>query len=113
MVLSEVVLSGVQIELSRFFLTRNIAPYHRGQMPRNEDSQGDPSVSRHPPVPLVPVSAEVFAARKRRIAAAWIGAGVLVTLLAAWTYRRSVDPLDAQRAVDEGRRLLKATRYPE
>jgi tetratricopeptide (TPR) repeat protein len=59
------------------------------------------------------VSAEVFAARKRRIVAAWIGAGVLVALLAAWTYRRSVDPLDAQRAVEEGRRLLKATRYPE
>jgi tetratricopeptide (TPR) repeat protein len=59
------------------------------------------------------MSAEVFVARKRRIVAAWIGAGVLVALLAAWTYRRSVDPIEAQRAEDEGRRLLKATRYPE
>ena len=82
-------------------------------MLRNEDSQRDPPVSRPSGTPLVPVSAEAFATRKRRIISAWIGAGVLVSLLAAWTYRRSVDPIEAQRALEEGRRLLKTTRYPE
>lgn len=82
-------------------------------MPRNEDSQGDASVSGPSAAPRVPVSAEAFAARRRRIVSIWIGAGVLVSLLATWSYRHSVDPIEAQKAVDEGRRLLKATRYPE
>lgn len=43
----------------------------------------------------------------------WIGAGMLVLLLAIWVYRRSVDPLEAQQSVEEGKRFLKATRYPE
>jgi tetratricopeptide (TPR) repeat protein len=82
-------------------------------MSRNEDSQGDASVSPSSGTPLVPVSAEAFAARRRRIISIWIGGGVLVLLLAAWTYRHSVDPIEAQGALEEGRRLLKATRYPE
>jgi len=65
------------------------------------------------PIPLVPVSAQDFAARKRRIVSVWIVAGVLVSLLAIWDYRLSVDPLDAQRSLEEGRRLFKATRYSE
>lgn len=44
---------------------------------------------------------------------AWISAGVLVALLAAWAYRRSVDPLEAQRSLEEGRQLFKATRFTE
>ncbi len=62
---------------------------------------------------MVPVSAEDFAARKRRIVSAWIGAAVVVALLAAWAYRHSVNPQDAQKSLEEGRRLFKATRYTE
>jgi tetratricopeptide (TPR) repeat protein len=43
----------------------------------------------------------------------WLGAGLLVLLLAIWTYRRSVDPLEAQQSLEAGQRLLKSTRYPE
>jgi len=67
----------------------------------------------HPRRRWYPYPAEAFAARRRRIVSVWIGAGVLVALAAGWSYRHSVDPIEAQRAMDEGRRLLKATRYPE
>jgi tetratricopeptide (TPR) repeat protein len=63
--------------------------------------------------PLVPVSAEDFARRKRRVVSIWIGAGMLVLLLVIWTYRRSVDPLEAQQSFEQGKRFLKATQYPE
>jgi len=43
----------------------------------------------------------------------WVGAGLLVLLLGIWTYRRSVNPLEAQQSVEEGKRFLKANRYPE
>ncbi|MCU1336270.1 MAG: Tetratricopeptide 2 repeat protein [Bryobacterales bacterium] len=80
-------------------------------MLQNEDPQGDPSVSR--PAPLVPISAEDYAWRKRRLVWVWIGAGVLVCLIALWTYRRSTAPLEAQQSLEEGRRLLNANRYTE
>jgi tetratricopeptide (TPR) repeat protein len=76
------------------------------------DPQADESVTGIQR-PLVPVSAEDFARRKRRLVFIWMGAGMLVLLLAIWTYRRSVDPLEAQKSLEEGKRFLKATRYPE
>jgi len=63
--------------------------------------------------PLVPVSAEDFARRKRRVVSIWVGAGLLVLLIALWVYRSSVNPLEAQQALEEGKRFLKANRYPE
>jgi tetratricopeptide (TPR) repeat protein len=33
--------------------------------------------------------------------------------VAAWAYRRSTDPVNAQQALEEGRRLFKSTRYTE
>ena len=62
---------------------------------------------------MVPVSAEDFARGKRRVVFACVAAALLAALVSLWIFRRSVDPLDAQRALDEGRRLLKATRYSE
>jgi tetratricopeptide (TPR) repeat protein len=85
----------------------------KGKMSRPEDPRSDPPVSTPAPILLVPVSAADYASGKRRIVFAWIAAGLLVSILAFWGYRRSVDPLDAQRALEEGRRLLKATRYAE
>lgn len=91
-------------------------------MHQNEDRHGGGSVSGSDrvagptpagPTPLVPVSAEDYASRRRRIVSAWIAAGVLISLLSIWVYRRSVDPLEAQTSLEEGRRLLKATRYTE
>src|SRR6266853_1728393 len=76
------------------------------------DPHGRESVTGAPR-PLVPVSAEDFARRKRRVAAKWIGGGVLVLLVLIWTYWRSVDPLEAQKSLEEGKRFLKAGRYPE
>ena len=66
-----------------------------------------------PPVIPTPVSADDFARGKRRVVMAWVGAALLAVLLAAWLYRRSVDPVEAEQYLDAGQRLLKATRYPE
>jgi len=76
------------------------------------DPQGGESVTAGPR-PLVPVSAEDFARRKRRVVSVWVGAGMLVLLIAIWSYRRSVDPLEAQQSLEEGKRFLKANRYSE
>jgi tetratricopeptide (TPR) repeat protein len=65
------------------------------------------------PQPLVPVSAEDFARRKRRIVLAILAATLLAALSVAWMFRRSVDSVQAQQSVDAGERLLKATRYSE
>jgi tetratricopeptide (TPR) repeat protein len=78
----------------------------------------DEDIGRNPRVlgdaqPLVPVSAEDFARRKRRIVLAILAGVLAAALLAAWMFRRSVDPLQAQQSVDAGERLLKATRYTE
>lgn len=81
-------------------------------MSHTGDPQGRESVTAAPQ-PLVPVSAEDFARRKRRVVSIWVGAGILVLLIALWSYRRSVDPLEAQQSLEEGKRLLKANRYSE
>ncbi len=80
-------------------------------MQHREDPQADPTVSG--PKPLVPIPAEAYNARRRRILYLWITAGLTASLLAVWIYRRSVDPVNAQQALEEGRRLFKSTRYTE
>ena len=82
-------------------------------MSRPEDPRSERSVSVASGTPLVPVSAEDFASRKRRIVAAWAGAAAVVALLAGLAYRHSVNGLDAQQFLEEGRRLFKANRYTE
>jgi tetratricopeptide (TPR) repeat protein len=62
---------------------------------------------------LIPVSAEDFARRKRRIILAVVAAGVILAGAAAWVYKRSTDPLRAREAYDAGERLLKVARYPQ
>ena len=81
-------------------------------MSHSGDPPGGESVTAAPR-PLVPVSAEDFARRKRKAIFIWVGAGILVLLIAIWFYRRSVDPLEAQQSLEEGKRFLKANRYPE
>jgi tetratricopeptide (TPR) repeat protein len=81
---------------------------------QDKTPKGDRGVSiPRPSRRLVPVSAQHFARQKRRLVLASVGAVLVAALLALWMYRRSVDPLNAQRAVEEGRRLLKASRYSE
>ena len=61
----------------------------------------------------MPVSADDFARRKRRIVLAWVGGILLAALLAAWVYRRSANSVEAQQYLDAGQRFFKATRYSE
>jgi len=65
------------------------------------------------PAPLTPISAEDFAWRKRRIVLICCGVALLAALVAIWVFRRSVDPLEAQKSLDAGERQLKATHYAE
>jgi tetratricopeptide (TPR) repeat protein len=59
------------------------------------------------------MSAEDFARRRRRIVWIFIGAGALIALLVAWSYKRSTDPIHAREAYDAGERLLKNLRYTQ
>ena len=81
-------------------------------MSQSGDSQGSESVTGAPR-PLVPVSAEDFARRKRRVISIWAGAAILILVFGLWSYRRSVDSLEAQQSLEEGKRSLKANRYTE
>jgi tetratricopeptide (TPR) repeat protein len=65
------------------------------------------------PAPLVPVSREDFARRKRKIVWICIAAATLVVLLVAWIYKRSMDPVQAREAYDAGERLLRDLRYTQ
>jgi tetratricopeptide (TPR) repeat protein len=67
----------------------------------------------HPePVVLVPVAAEDFARRKRRLIAACVAAAVAIGASAGILYKRSVDPIRAQESYDAGVRLYRIARYP-
>lgn len=60
---------------------------------------------------MVPMSAEDFGRRKRKIVFKWLGAALLVVVLGIWIFRSSSAPQEAQRALDDGEKMLKATRY--
>jgi tetratricopeptide (TPR) repeat protein len=64
-------------------------------------------------VVLVPVSAEDFARRKRRIRAAWAAAILLAAGAAVWIYVRSTDPLRAKESYDAGVGLYETARYSQ
>jgi tetratricopeptide (TPR) repeat protein len=57
------------------------------------------------------MSAEDFARRRRKIVFAWLAAGLLMVLLGVWTFRSSSAPQEAQMALDDGEKMLRATRY--
>jgi tetratricopeptide (TPR) repeat protein len=76
------------------------------------DPQAGKSVTG-PPRPLIPVSAEDFARGKRKIFSIWAGVGLAVVLAGAWIYHSSVNPLEAQKSLEEGKRFLNSTRYAE
>jgi len=63
------------------------------------------------PLVLIPVSAEDFARRKKRIVRACIAAAVTAMLLIGYVYKRSVDPIHAQESFDAGVRFLNVARY--
>jgi tetratricopeptide (TPR) repeat protein len=65
------------------------------------------------PLILIPITAEDFAWRRRRVVLACIAAAVLGALAIYWAYRRAVDPLQARESYDAGARLLEATRYSQ
>ena len=71
-----------------------------------------PEETKKPQAPLVPMSAEDFARRKRRVILIWVGAAIGALLIGAGVYRASTTPLEAQAAMEAGERSLKANRYP-
>ena len=62
---------------------------------------------------MVPISADEFARRKRRIVFKWLGAALLVVLAGVWLYLRSTSSQDSRKALNDGEQMLKAGRYAE
>jgi tetratricopeptide (TPR) repeat protein len=82
----------------------------------SHEGQADSVESAPPaaqPLIFVPVEASDMLRRRRRLYAT-IAVILLVSVaLAAYLYRRSVDPIHAQESYDAGVRLLKIARYPQ
>lgn len=72
-----------------------------------------PAVSGSAPGPMVPMSAEDFARKKRKVIFVWIGGILLGALIGVWLYQSSSNSQEFQKAFDDGEQMLKATRYPE
>jgi tetratricopeptide (TPR) repeat protein len=65
-----------------------------------------------PDVP-VPVSAEDFAKRRRRMRLAAAGVTLLMASIAAYAYKKSTDPMRARESYDAGERLYRVARYTQ
>src|SRR5437763_2855367 len=65
------------------------------------------------PAVRVPMSAEDFEGRRRRIRNILIAVAMLAVLGVSWVYKRSTDPLRARESYDAGERLLKVARYAQ
>jgi tetratricopeptide (TPR) repeat protein len=72
----------------------------------------DDAAPRSPQV-LIPVSAEDFSRRKRRIALSALFAVVVGVVAAGLAYKRLVDPIHAKQSYDAGVRLLDVARYDQ
>jgi tetratricopeptide (TPR) repeat protein len=62
---------------------------------------------------LVPVTPHDHARRQRRMKMLGFGICVVLVALAAWLYKRQVDPIRALEAFDAGERLLRSARYSQ
>jgi tetratricopeptide (TPR) repeat protein len=62
---------------------------------------------------LVPVTAEDYARRKRRLVLAVVAGALAIAAAAGYVYKRSVDPLHAQESYDAGERLFASGRYSQ
>ena len=84
-------------------------------MPEEQTNPSQPTPAGDDPSPaplvLIPVSAEDFARRKRRIVLACSAGVVLIAAAIGLIYKRSVDPIHATESYDAGARLLGTARY--
>jgi tetratricopeptide (TPR) repeat protein len=62
---------------------------------------------------LVPMSAQDFEGRRRRIRTTLIALALVAIAAASWVYKRSTDPLRARESYDAGELLLKIASYPQ
>ena len=62
---------------------------------------------------FIPVPAEDFSRRKRRLVLACVAGAVAIAAAAGYIYKRSVDPLHAQESYDAGERLFASGRYSQ
>ncbi len=61
----------------------------------------------------IPVEAEDFARRRRRIWLAVGAAAIIVAAIAGWSYKRQLDPINALDAFDSGERYFRSARYQQ
>lgn len=65
------------------------------------------------PSVLVPVTAEAYARRRRRVVAALVVLAALIAIAARIAYRHTTSPVEAQESFDIGRQKLQIGRYNE
>ena len=65
------------------------------------------------PLILIPVTAEDFARRKRRIVAICVTAALAIGGIGFWMYQRAMNPIHAQESYDSGVKLLTIAHYQE
>jgi tetratricopeptide (TPR) repeat protein len=88
-----------------------VDPRHERGHERRHENGGNAAESK--PLVLVPVTAEDFARRKRRILLRCLAAALALAGIAGWLYKRSVDPMHAAESFDAGMRLLTTARYSQ
>src|SRR6266481_1764038 len=62
---------------------------------------------------FVPVAAEDYARRKRRLVLACVAGALTIMAAAGYLYKLSIDPLHAKESYDAGERLFGTARYSQ
>lgn len=74
---------------------------------------GAPAGSPESPLVLIPLTAEDVVRRARRVKLAWLLIVLVIAGFSGWFYKRSTDPIRAQRAYEAAQRLFNVAHYDQ
>jgi tetratricopeptide (TPR) repeat protein len=84
----------------------------RGLSPGELDP-GAPAADPSSPLVLIPLTAEDVARRSRRVKLTWFLTILAIAGVSGWFYKRSTDPIRAQRAYEAAQRLFNLAHYDQ